>query len=98
VRSGAREPQARVKPAHASAAARGNGAVSKDAGVSKRAVDFLGKLAPRPSLQASTTEKDVSNAVVFTLIAILGALLVFFSSPYLSSALRLFYPRSWRHR
>jgi hypothetical protein len=97
VKSGASEPPTHVKPARESAAARGDGAASSDPGVGRRAVDVLGKFAPRPPLQASGSQKDVTNAVVLTLIAVLVAFLVFLGSTYLSSGLRLFAPRSWRH-
>jgi hypothetical protein len=76
---------------------RGDGPASGDPGVARRAVDLLGTLAPRSPVQASGSEKDVTNAVVFTLIAVLGAFLVFFGSTYSFSRLRLFVPRSWRH-
>jgi hypothetical protein len=94
VKSGAREPRARVEPAHRPAAARGDRAATGDPGVGRRVVDALGGLASRSPLQASAGEKDVTNAVVFTLIAVLGAFLVFFGSTY---GLRLFDPRRWRH-
>jgi hypothetical protein len=94
VRSGAHEPQARAEPAHRSAAARTDGAASRDPGVGRRIVDVLGGLAPPSPLQTSGGEKDVTNAVVFTLIAVLGAFLVFFGSTF---GLRLFDPRRWRH-
>ncbi len=95
MRAGAREPLARVKPAGRSVAARGDGAASRDPGVGRRAVDFLGQLVPpRAPLPASAGEKDVTNAVMFTLIAVLGAFLVFLGSTY---GLRLLDPRSWRH-
>jgi hypothetical protein len=94
VRSGAGEPQARVEPAQRSAAARANRAASGDPGVGRRVVDALGGLAPPSPLQTSGGEKDVTNAVVFTLIAVLGAFLVFFGSTF---GLRLFDPRRWRH-
>jgi hypothetical protein len=97
VKSGAREPLIPLKPARKPVAARGDGAASRDLGVGRRAVDVLGKFAPRSPLQASAGAKDVTNAVVLTLIAVLGAFLVFFGSTYLASGLRLFNPRSWRH-
>jgi len=77
------------------APARDNGAAYRDPGVGRRALDFLGQLAPRTPQQASAGEKDVTNAVVFTLIAVLGAFVVFFGS---TNGLRLLDPRSWRHR
>jgi hypothetical protein len=95
VKSEAREPLTQVKPARRSVAARGDGAASRDSALGRRAVDVLGKLAP-PSPQASSSEKDVTNAVVFTLIALLGAFAVFLGSTYGSSGLRLPDPRSWR--
>jgi hypothetical protein len=95
VTSGARQPLARVKPAGRSAAARGDAAASRNPDVGRRAVDFLGQLVPpRAPLQASAGEEDVTNAVMFTLIAVLGAFLVFLGSTY---GLRLLDPRSWRH-
>jgi hypothetical protein len=97
VKSEAGEPPTQVKPARRLAAARGDGAASRDPGVGRRAVDVLGKLAPPTPLQASGSEKDVTNAVVLSLIAVLGAFAVFFGSTYLSSGLRLPDPRSWRH-
>jgi hypothetical protein len=97
VKSEAGEPLTQVKPARRLAAARGDGAASRDPGVGRRAVDVLGKLAPPTPLQASGSEKDVTNAVVLSLIAVLGAFAVFFGSTYLSSGLRLPDPRSWRH-
>ena len=96
ISSRAREPLARVKAPRRSAAARGESAASRDPGVGRRAVDLLGKLAPRPPVRASGSEKDVTNAVVVTLIAVLGAFLVFIGSTYLASGVRLD-PRSWRH-
>jgi hypothetical protein len=93
--SGARELLAHVKAPRRSATARAESAASRDPGVSRRAVDFLGKLGPRSPVRASGSEKDVTNAVVFTLIAVLGAFLVFIGSTYLASGLRLD-PRSWR--
>jgi hypothetical protein len=96
ISSGVREPLARVKAPRRSAAARGESAASRDPGVGRRAVDLLGKLAPRPPVRASGSEKDVTNAVVFTLIAVLGAFFVFMGSTYLASGVRLD-PRSWRH-
>ena len=95
VGSGAHESQTPVKPAHRLAPARDNGAAYRDPGVGRRALDFLGQLAPRTPQQASAGEKDVTNAVVFTLIAVLGAFVVFFGS---TNGLRLLDPRSWRHR
>jgi hypothetical protein len=92
VSSGAREPQSRLKPVQRSATARGDAAVSRDPGAGRRAVDFLGQLAPRSPLQASAGEKDVTNAVMFTLIALFGAFLVFLCSTY---GVRLLNPRSW---
>jgi hypothetical protein len=97
VSSGAREPQVRVKPVRRSPAARSAGAASRNPGVARRAVDLLDKLAPRATVPVSGSEKDVTGAVVFTLIAVLGAFLVFFGSTYLASGLRLLDPRSWRH-
>jgi hypothetical protein len=99
VKSAAREPltQTKPKPARSSVAARGDGAASRNSGVGRRAVDVLGNLAPPSPLQASSSEKDVTNAVVFTLIALLGAFAVFLGSTYGSSGLRLRHPRSWRH-
>ena len=94
-KSGTSERLIHVKPARESAAARG--AAIRDAGVGRRAVEVLGRFAPRSPLQARGSEKDVTGAVVFTLIAVLGAFLVFLGSTYLSSGLRLFAPRSWRH-
>lgn len=96
VKSGTREPLTQVKSAPSSAPARGDGAASRDPGVGRRAVDLLGELAPSSQLQASGSEKDVTNAVVFTLIALLGAFAVFLGSTYGSSGLRLPDPRSWR--
>jgi hypothetical protein len=96
VKSGTPQPLTQVKPAPSSAPARGNGAASRDPGVGRRAVDVLGNLAPSSPLQASGSEKDVTNAVVFTLIALLGAFAVFLGSTYGSSGLRLPDPRSWR--
>ncbi len=96
VKSEAREPLTQVKPARRSVAARGDGAASRDSAAGQRAVDLLGKLAPAAPLQASGSEKDVTNAVVFTLIALLGAFAVFLGSTYGSSGLRLPHPRSWR--
>ena len=93
---GAREPLTQMKPARRSFAARGDGAASRDSALGRRAVDVLGKLAPASTLQASSSEKDVTNAVVFTLIALLGAFAVFLGSTYGSSALRLPDPRNWR--
>jgi len=98
VKSEAREPLTQMKPARRSVAARGDGAASRDSAVGQRTVDLLGKLAPPSPLQASGSEKDVTNAVVFTLIALLGAFAVFLGSTYGSSGLRLPDPRSWRHR
>ena len=97
VKSGTREPLTQVKPAPSSAPARGDGAASRNPGVGRRAVDLLGELAPSAQLQASGSEKDVTNAVVFSLIAVLGAFAVFFGSTYWSSGVRLPDPRSWRH-
>ena len=97
VKSGTGEPPTQVKPAPSSAPARGDGAASRNPGVGRRAVDLLGELAPSAQLQASGSEKDVTNAVVFSLIAVLGAFAVFFGSTYLSSGVRLPDPRSWRH-
>jgi hypothetical protein len=97
VKSGTREPLTQVKPAPSSAPARGDGAASRNPGVGRRAVDLLGELAPSSQLQASGSQKDVTNAVVFSLIAVLGAFAVFFGSTYLSSGVRLPDPRSWRH-
>jgi hypothetical protein len=95
VRSGAHESQARAaEPAHRSAAARADGAASRDPGVGRRVIDVLGGLAPPSPVQTSGGEKDITNAVVFTLIAVLGAFLVFFGSTF---GLRLFDPRRWRH-
>ena len=96
VKSGTREPLTQVKPAPGSAPARGDGAAARNPGVGRRAVDLLGELAPSSQLQASGSEKDVTNAVVFTLIALLGAFAVFLGSTYGSSGLRLPDPRSWR--
>jgi hypothetical protein len=96
--SGAREPLARVKPVRRAAAVQSNRTASSDPGVGRRAVDLLGKLAPRSPVQASRSEQDVTNAVVLTLIAVLGALVVFFGSTYSPSGLRQLDPRSWRHR
>ena len=92
-----REPVARVKPLRRPAAAAGDGGASKDPGAGRRAVDWLGQLAPPSPARANDGENDVTNAVVLTLIAILGALLVFLGSTYLSSGLRQLDPRSWRH-
>jgi hypothetical protein len=97
VRSGAREPLAHMKPDRRSLPVRSAGAVSGDPGVGRRAVDFLGRLADPSPVQASRSDKDVSNAVVLTLIAVLGAFVVFCGSTYLSSGRRLFGRRSWRH-
>jgi hypothetical protein len=97
VKSGAREPLTQTKPARRSVAAHGDGAASRNSGGGRRAVDMLGELAPPSPLQASGSEKDVTNAVVFTLIALLGAFVVFLGSTYGSSGLRLPHPRSWRH-
>ena len=97
VKSEAREPLTQMKPARRSVAVRGDGAASRDLAVGQRAVDLLGKFAPPTPLQASGSEKDVTNAVVLSLIAVLGAFAVFFGSTYLSSGLRLPDPRSWRH-
>jgi len=77
------------------APARENGAAHRDPGVGRRALDFLDRLTPRTPQQASAGEKDVTNAVVFTLIAVLGAFVVFFGS---TNGLRLLDPRSWRRR
>jgi hypothetical protein len=96
VKSAAREPLTQTKPARRSVAARGDGAASRNSGVGRRAVDVLGELAPPSPLPASGSE-DVTNAVVFSLIAVLGAFAVFFGSTYLASGLRLPDPRSWRH-
>jgi hypothetical protein len=63
----------------------------------RRAVDVLGKLAPPTPLQASGSEKEVTNAVVFTLIALLGAFAIFLGSTFVSSGLRFPDPRSWWH-
>ena len=95
VSSAAREPLARVKAPRRSAAARAESSASRDPGVSRRAVDLLGQLAPRSPVRASGSEKDVTNAVVLTLIAVLGAFLVFIGSTYLASGVR-FDARSWR--
>jgi hypothetical protein len=86
-----------MKPARGSVAVRSEGAASSDPGVGRRAVDLLGRFANPLPVRASRSEKDVSNAVVLTLIAVLGAFVVFFGSAYLSSGLRLPHPRSWRH-
>jgi hypothetical protein len=96
VKSGTREALTQVKSAPSSVPERGDGAASRDPGVGRRAVDLLGELAPSSQLQASGSEKDVTNAVVFTLIALLGAFAVFLGSTYGSSGLRLPDPRSWR--
>jgi hypothetical protein len=85
------------KPARRSGAARGDDAASRDSALGRRAFDVLGKLAPPTPLQASGSEKDVTNAVVLTLIALLGAFAVFLGSTYGSSGLRLPHPRGWRH-
>src|SRR5215210_2338285 len=97
VRSEAREPLAHMKAARRSVPVRSAGALSGDPGVGRRAVDFLGRLADPSPVQASRSDKDVSNAVVLTLIAVLGAVVVSCGSTYLSSGSRLFGRRSWRH-
>jgi hypothetical protein len=97
-KSGAREPLARVKPARRAAAVQSERTASSNPGVGRRAVDLLGKLAPRSPVQASRSEQDVTNAVVLTLIAVLGALAVFVGSTYSSSALRQLDPRRWLHQ
>jgi hypothetical protein len=67
-------------------------------GIRGRAADLLGSIAPRRALRSGGGSKDVSGAVMLTLIAVLGAAAVFAGSAYLPSGRRLVDPRKWRHR
>jgi hypothetical protein len=64
------------------------------------AADVLGRLASqRPALQASDSSgPDISNAVLLTLIAVLGAFAVLFSSSLMGRASRVLERRTWRLR
>ena len=63
---------------------------TRDAGIQRQAVGLLGRsLASMPTLRATGGDEEVSSAVVLTLIAVLGALLVFLASTYLPAGLGL---------
>jgi len=62
--------------------------------------DVLKQLAPRPpaALQSDNSGPNVSNAVLLTLVAVLGAFAVLFSSSLIARAGRVFDRRAWRLR
>lgn len=93
VAPGARRPPVQPKPSSASASAHG----PASAGVNRRAVDLLGSLARPPSLEAGEKAKEVSSAVVYTLIAVLLAAAFFLVSTFRPAGLRVIDPRTWRH-
>jgi hypothetical protein len=82
---------------HAAAAHRGSVAAAAH-GIRRRAADLLGSIAPHKAVPAAGRSKDVSGAVLLTLIAVLGAGLIFAGSTYLPSRRRLLNPRKWRAR
>jgi hypothetical protein len=67
-------------------------------GIRRRAGDLLGSIAPSRALPLADKSNDVSSAVVFTLIAVLAAALIFAAAAYLPSGRRLVDPRNWRVR
>jgi hypothetical protein len=68
-------------------------------GVGRRAADLLlDSLTPRRGVPTGESSEDVSSAVLLTLIAVLGAALVFAGSTYLPSRRRLLHPRTWWRR
>lgn len=62
------------------------------------AADALRNLAPRPTIQAGSHEQNVSNAVVLTLVAILGAFAVLVASTLMGRSSRVFGRWNWRLR
>jgi hypothetical protein len=99
-----REPVAPVRPRlhHRSSAGRAAAAhrdrlAATGHGIRRRAADLLGSIAPSRALPVADGSKDVSSPVVLTLIAVLGAALVF-AGAYLPSGRRLLDPRNWRAR
>ena len=90
--------QHHAKPARHAATAHRDRIVGTDHGIRGRAADLLGSIAPRRALPAAHSSKDVSSAVLLTLIAVLGAGLIFAASAYLPSGRRLLHPRKWRAR
>jgi hypothetical protein len=81
---------------HKAALHRGHPAATAH-GFRRRAADLFGSIAPSRALPVTESSKDVSSAVVLTLIAVLGAVLIF-AAAYLSSGRRLVDPRKWRAR
>jgi hypothetical protein len=98
-------PAATVGPRSHHRGARGHEAVAHRSsvaaaahGIRGRAADLLGSIAPRRALPAARSSKDVSGAVLLTLIAVIGAVLVFAGSAFLPWWRRLVDPRTWRPR
>jgi hypothetical protein len=90
--------QHRAKAARTPAAAPPHRAARRGRGIRNAAADVLRSLAPKAPLRADETSKDVSSAVLLTLIAIVGALVIFAGSTYLPAGRRLLDPRRWRGR
>jgi hypothetical protein len=68
------------------------------AAVPRNAADALRNLAPRPAMQASDEGQNVSNAVMLTLVAVLGAFVVLFGSTLMGRASNGVGRRNWRLR
>jgi hypothetical protein len=85
-------------PAGHAAAAHRDRPVATGHGIRRRAADLLGSIAPSRALPVADKSNDVSSAVVFTLIAVLAAALIFAAAAYLPSGRRLVDPRNWRVR
>ena len=66
--------------------------------VPRNTADVLRNLASRPTVHASDSGPNVSNAVVLTLVAILGAFAVLFASSLMGRAPRVLERWTWRLR
>jgi hypothetical protein len=88
------KPAPARRPVRTHAAERSTG---RDRSIPGRLGNVFGSFAPRRALPAPESSDDVSGVVLMTLIAVLGAALVFAASTYLPFRGRLLDPRRWWH-